>query len=305
MSKDFYSVLGVSKTASEAEIKKAYRSLAKKYHPDVNPNNKQAEDKFKEITEAYAVLSDSGKRKQYDTMGPGGFQSGFDFSEFFKGYQQRPSSGGSFHFTGGNGGFQFDSSGLEDIFETILGGGAARGGRGFGGGRRRGANPYEHFQQAPTQQFEMEIDFMTAARGGEIEAEISGKRKRIQVPKGIESGQKIRISGDGGAPDSIITLHVRPHPVFSREGDDVVSEVELTIIEASLGTTKNVETIDGTSEVKIPEGTASGSKLRLKQKGLHLRNGTRGDHLVKIKIVAPKKLSSKARELLEKLKSEI
>ena len=105
MSKDYYDILGVSKTATESEIKKSYRALAKKYHPDVNPNNKQAEDKFKEITEAYAVLSDSDKRKQCDTMGPGGFQSGFDFSEFFKGYQQRPQSGGaSFHFTGGNGG---------------------------------------------------------------------------------------------------------------------------------------------------------------------------------------------------------
>lgn len=299
MSKDFYNVLGVSKTASEAEIKKAYRSLAKKYHPDVNPNNKEAEDKFKEITEAYAVLSDSGKRKQYDTMGPGGFQSGFDFSEFFKGYQQQPGSG-SFHFRGGNGGFQFDASGLEDIFETMMGGAAA------GRGRSRARNPFEQYQQqAPTQQFEMEIDFLMAARGGEIEVDLSGKRKRIQVPKGIESGQKIRVSGDRGAPDSIITLKIRPHPTFSREGDDVVSEVELNIVEAAIGATKTVETIDGTSEVKIPGGTASGAKLRLKGKGMHLRNGSRSDHLVRVKIVPPKKLSAKAKELLEKLESEL
>ena len=305
MSKDYYDILGVSKTATESEIKKSYRALAKKYHPDVNPNNKQAEDKFKEITEAYAVLSDSDKRKQYDTMGPGGFQSGFDFSEFFKGYQQRPQSGGaSFHFTGGNGGFQFDASGLEDIFETILSGGATRG-RGFGS-RKRASNPFEHFQQpSQAQQFEMEIDFMTSARGGEIEVDIAGKRKRIQVPKGIESGQKIRISGDKQSPDAIIVLRVRPHPVFSREGDDIVSEIDLTIVEASLGATKTVETVDGSSEVKIPEGTSSGSKLRLKQKGLYLKNGSRGDHLVKIKIVSPKKLSNRARELLEKLKTEI
>lgn len=297
MSKDFYEILGVSKTASEGEIKKSYRTLAKKYHPDMNPGNKQAEDKFKEITEAYAVLSDAAKRKQYDTMGPGNFNSGFDFSEFSKGFQQHPGSG-SFHFTGGNGGFQFDASGLEDILGAFMGGGSRRRGRAQ-------RNPFEQFHQAPTQQFEMEIDFMTAARGGEIEAEISGKRKRIQVPKGIESGQKIRISGDGGSPDSIITLKVRPHALFVREGDDIVSEVELNIVEASLGVTKTVETIDGTSEVKIPAGTSSGSKLRLKSKGLHLKDGTRGDHMVRIKILAPKNLSAKAKELLEKLKSEI
>lgn len=297
MSKDFYEILGVSKTATESEIKKSYRTLAKKYHPDMNPGNKQAEDKFKEITEAYAVLSDASKRKQYDMMGPGNFQSGFDFSEFSKGFQQHPGSG-SFHFTGGNGGFQFDASGLEDILGAFMGGGSRRRGRAQ-------RNPFEQFQQAPTQQFEMEIDFMTAARGGEIEAEISGKRKRIQVPKGIESGQKIRISGDGGSPDSIITLKVRPHALFAREGDDIVSEVELNIIEASLGVTKTVETIDGTSEIKIPAGTSSGSKLRLKNKGLHLKDGSRGDHMVRIKILAPKNLSSKAQELLEKLKNEI
>lgn len=300
MAKDFYDILGISKTASEAEIKKAYRTLAKKYHPDVNPNNKQAEDKFKEITEAYAVLSDTDKRKQYDTMGPGGFQSGFDYSEFFKGYQQQsPGSGGSFHFSGGGGGFQFDMSGLEDIFEAFGGGGRGRKGR-------TSRNPFGgHGQEKPTQQFEMEIDFLLAARGGEIEIDISGKRKRVQIPKGIESGQKIRISGEGGQPDSIITLKIRPHPVFHREGNDVISDLSLSIIEASLGTTKNVETIDGSSEVTVPAGTSSGSKLRLKGKGLHFRDGSRGDLFVNIKIIAPKNISSKAKELLEKLKDEI
>lgn len=300
MSKDFYSTLGVAKTATEAEIKKAYRALAKKYHPDVNPNNKAAEDKFKEVTEAYAVLSDANKRKQYDTMGPGNFQSGFDFSEFSRGFQQHPGSG-SFHFGGGGQGFQFDASGLEDLFGAFMGGGAKR------GGRRQARNPFEQFQQneKPTQQFEMEVDFLSAARGGEMEIDLSGKRKRIQIPKGIESGQKIRVSGDGGQPDSIITLRIRAHPVFSREGDDIVSEVSLDIVEASLGTSKTVETVDGTSEIKIPAGTPSGSKLRLKNKGLYLKSGSRGDHMVKIKIVPPKDLSDKAKDLIKKLKDEI
>lgn len=298
MSKDFYNTLGVSKTATEAEIKKAYRALAKKYHPDVNPNNKAAEEKFKEVTEAYAVLSDPNKRKQYDTMGSG-FQSGFDFSEFSRGFQQHPGSG-SFHFGGGSGGFQFDASGLEDLFGAFMGGNARR------GGRRQSRNPFEGYQQQkPTQQFEMEVDFITAARGGEIEAELSGKRKRIQIPKGIESGQKIRVAGESGQPDSIIMLRIRPHPVFSREHDDIVSEISLDIAEATLGATKTVETIDGVSEVKVPAGTPSGSKLRLKGKGLYNRDGSRGDHMVRIKIVPPKNLSDKARDLIEKLKNEI
>ncbi len=300
MAQDFYEKLGVAKTASEAEIKKAYRTLAKKYHPDMNPNNKAAEDKFKEITEAYAVLSDAQKRKQYDTMGPGGFQSGFDFSEFSKGYQQHPGSG-SFHFSGGAGnGFEFDMSGLEDIFGSFMGGGGKK--------SRRGRNPFDGFRQAqekPTQQFEMEIDSLLAAKGGDIEVDISGKRKKVQIPKGIESGQKIRISGDQNQPDSIISLKIRPHPVFQREGDAIVSELSLDIIEATLGTTKNVETIDGMSEITIPPGTSSGSKLRLKEKGMYLKSGVRGDHFVRIKIVTPKNLSNKAKEILEKLKSEI
>lgn len=298
MSKDFYEILGVSKTASEGEIKKSYRTLAKKYHPDMNPGNKEAEDKFKEITEAYAVLSDASKRKQYDMMGPGNFQSGFDFSEFSRGFQQQPGSG-SFHFGSGGSGFQFDASGLEDILGAFMGGNARR------RGGARGRNPFEQYQQAPTQQFEMEIDFLMAARGGEMEVDLSGKRKQIQIPKGIESGQKIRVSGDAGSPEAIITLRVRPHPVFVREGESIVSDVELSIVEASLGVTKTVETIDGTSEVKIPAGTNSGSKLRLKNKGLYLKGGTRGDHMVRIKIIAPKNLSPKAQELLEKLKNEI
>lgn len=285
MANKFYDILGVDKSASQADIKKAYRALAKKYHPDVNPDDKEAEKKFKEITEAYAVLSDEQKRKQYDTFGgQGNFQSGFDFGEFFKGYQNQ-GQGSSFHFSGGpGGGFQFDMSGLEDIFEGFMG----------GGGRSRG---FHQYQQAPRhQEFEMEVDFMTAAKGGDVEVDLGGTRKRIKIPAGIQKGQKIRIS----SPQTTIKINVRPSSIYTRDGNNITSRVEISPIQAMLGDKINVETIHGKSQITIPAGTSSHGKLRLKGKGIQ-----GGDHFAEVKIVSPKKLSSKAKDLLEKLKKEI
>lgn len=285
MASDFYEILGVEKSASQAQIKKAYRSLAKKYHPDVNQGDKAAEQKFKEITEAYAVLSNDEKRKQYDAFGgQGSFQSGFDFGEFFKGYQGQSGQGSSFHFSGGpGGGFQFDMSGLEDIFE------------GFTGGGRTRSQGFRPRAQAP-QQFEMEIDFITAAKGGEVDIELGRSRKRIKIPAGIEPGQKIRISN----PETMIKINVRPSPDFTREGKNITSRISISVVQAMLGDTVSVPTIHGQSEVSIPAGTSSHGKLRLKGKGI---NG--GDHYAEVRIELPKKLSTKAKELVEKLSKEL
>ncbi|MCB1197958.1 MAG: J domain-containing protein [Deltaproteobacteria bacterium] len=292
MANDFYKTLGVEKTASQAEIKKAYRALAKKYHPDVNQNNPEAEEKFKQITEAYAVLSDESKRKQYDTFGgTGNFQSGFDYGEFFKGFQGQSGQGhSSFHFSGGQGGgFQFDMSGLEDIFESFMGG---------GGRRQQMHNPFgnrQGYASAPGQ-FEMEVDFLTAANGGEVEIEMQGGRKRVKIPAGINHGQKIRLSN----PETLIKINIRPSDIFTRDGNDIRSYATIDPIQALLGDKIKVATIAGQSEVTIPKCTSSHAKLRLKGKGIK-----GGDHYLEIKIQSPKKLSSKAQDLLSKLRKEI
>ncbi|MCB0326055.1 MAG: DnaJ domain-containing protein [Bdellovibrionales bacterium] len=295
MSKDYYQVLGVNKDASDAQIKSAYRALAKKYHPDVNQNNAEAEKRFKEITESYAVLSDPKKRQQYDAVGPSGFQSGFDFSDFFRGYQ----SGGqsqSFHFGGGRGGgFQFDMSGLEDIFEGFSG---------FGAGQSRGYGQQSYSQRPAHPSYQMNVDFMTAALGGNMDVDLGGKRKRITIPAGIESGKKIRISDDKQAA-VLIEVSVGAHPQFTRKALDIYSQLSLTIVEATLGGVFDVQTIHGHSQIKIPEGTSSGQSLRLSKKGIQKNSREVGDHYVQIKITSPKMLSEKSKNLLKKFQESL
>ncbi len=296
--KDFYKLLGVEKAATADVIKKAYRKLAKKYHPDMNPGDKAAEEKFKEITEAYAVLSDPEKRRQYDAMGPDGFRSGFDFSEFSRGgFRPRPGQR-VYHFTGGGpgGGFNFDFGGLEDIFGSMFGGGTVPRGAPAG---------FENFVGGGEDStYGVEVDFLTAAKGGEVELAVEGERLRVKIPPGVDTGQKIRLAGKGQGGrrgqrgDLYLEVSVRPDPVFERKGDDVHVEVPVTIVEAALGATVEVPTIDGISHVTLPEGTSSGAQLRLRSKGVYTRSGSRGDEYVRIKIAAPKKLDKKAKELL-------
>jgi len=295
MAKDFYKILGVEKSASEAEIKKAYRKLAKQYHPDFNPGNKAAEEKFKEVTEAYAVLSDTDKRRQYDAVGPEGFRSDFDFSQFFRGGFRPQPGQQTYHFSTGPGGrgFNFDFGGLEDIFGSFFGGG-----RGFETGEMSSAQDSEAA---------LEIDFLTAAKGGEVDVSVHGERLRTKIPPGVNSGQKIRLQGKG-APgrrgkrgDLYLVLHVRPHPQFERDGDNILVEAPVSFPVAALGGTVTVPTIDGNSEVKIPAGTSSGQKLRLREKGIYRRDGGRGDQYVKVMVTVPKNLDKKSRELIEQL----
>ena len=349
--KDYYEVLGVTKTASEDEIKKAFRKLARKYHPDVNrENSKEAEEKFKEANEAYEVLSNAEKRRQYDQFGHAAFDA---------------SQGGA----GGFGGFG-GAGGFNDIFDMFFGG---QSGFGFGGSRAAGP------ERGSDLRYDMELSFEQAAFGLETEikvprteecgtchgtgaaagthpetcpnckgtgqtqvvqntpfgrmvnvktcdrchgegkivhtpcsdcngrGKVRNKRKiKIKIPAGVDTGSRLRVSREGeagsrGGPpgDLYVYVFVKPHNLFTRDGNDVICEVPISIVQAALGGEVDVPTLDGKVNLRIPEGTQSGTILRMKEKGIpHLRGHGRGDELVRIKVVTPKKLTDRQRELL-------
>ncbi|MDL2281056.1 molecular chaperone DnaJ [Selenomonadales bacterium OttesenSCG-928-I06] len=351
--RDYYEVLGVSKNATEDEIKKAFRKLARKYHPDVNRENpKEAEEKFKEANEAYEVLSDADKRSQYDQFGHDAFsgQEGF----------------------GGFGGF---GGGFSDIFDMFFG----QGGAGFGAGGRPGP------ERGADLRYDMEISFEEAAFGLETEIQIprtedcptcdgtgaaegteietcsecqgtgqvkvtqstpfgrmmnikpcprckgegkviktpckkcSGrgrirvKRKiKIKIPAGVDSGSRLRVANEGesgqrggSSGDLYVFLFVKPHKLFTREGNDIICEIPISFVQATLGAEVEVPTLDGKVSLKIPEGTQSGSVFRIKGKGIaHLRGYGRGDQHVKVKVLTPVKLNDKQKELLKEFAKE-
>lgn len=358
--KDYYEVLGVSKTASQDELKKAYRKLALKYHPDRNKGNAEAEQKFKEISEAYGVLSDESKRAQYDQLGPDAFE------------QAQAGGAGGNPFGGGFGGFS--GSGMEDIFDMFFGGQGGRGGRSGNAGPQRGADL----------RFDLEITFEEAAFG--VEKEISlyrdeacehchgtgaepgskvetcpdchgtgyvrftqntmfgqmvnerpcskchgegkivsspckecrgkgtqkkNKRLKVKIPAGVDNGSRLRVSGEGeagakGGPngDLYVYLYVKQHKFFDRDGTTVLCEVPINIVQATLGAEIKVPTLDGQVTMKVPEGTQPGRVMRLKGKGIpSLRGDTRGDQLVKIKVVIPTKLNDKQKDALRAFES--
>ncbi|HZY90741.1 MAG TPA: J domain-containing protein [Gemmataceae bacterium] len=294
MPRDYYEVLGVARDASEADIKKAYRKLARQYHPDRNPGDKQAESNFKEVQGAYEVLSDKSKRANYDKFGFAGANAGAGGP-----------GGGPFRWggAGAEGGTQFDFQGfdpndLASIFRQFGGAGGMGGataedvGEVFGRrgrGRARRAKP-------PEAEAEISIPFMTAALGGKVPLRVDDHEIDLKVPAGVEDGKKLRLGGQGpGGGDLIVKLKVEPHPYFRREGNNLVLEVPLSVPEAVLGTTVEVPTLDGSRlMVKVPSGASSGARLRLRGKGL---NG--GDELIEIKVVAPKPADERSRELME------
>jgi molecular chaperone DnaJ len=287
--KDYYEILGVKKTASEAELKKAYRDLAKKYHPDKNKGNKEAENRFKEISEAYAVLSDKEKRDQYDRLGreafgPGGANpfAGFDFSEFMGG-------GGRGRRAGSGGGRRSTTVDFTDIFGDLFGGG----GRGGGGG----------FEAAPEPELQAEVtvDFRDAILGSTIGLQVNGDTIKVKIPEGIRDGQKIRVPRKGQAVQ--LTIHVRPHPFFDRRGDDIYIDLPVTIGEAIRGAEVDAPTIHGPVRMRIPPGTQGGRVMRLSGKGVKKKSGA-GDHYSRIMIVTPPAAPSEAVDAIEQAYTE-
>lgn len=301
MEKDFYATLGVDKSADASDIKKAYRKLAKKYHPDRNPGDTAAEAKFKEIGEAYAVLSDEGERQQYDairamagggarfTSGPGGATGG---------------AGGFEDILGGmfGGGTRFQTQGadgMEDILRMFTGGG---GGGGFGGFGRN--QP----QKGADTEASTRLPFRQAAEGAQVQLKINGKTTTVRIPAGVHDGQKIRLRGKGqpgsnGGPagDLVITVSVEPHPLFSMSGNNLKLTVPVTFAEAALGATVQVPTLDGsTVKVKIPAGTPSGRTLRVKNRGLKTSKGL-GDLHVTVEVAVPRRMSADAKKAVEAL----
>jgi DnaJ-class molecular chaperone len=279
MPRDYYEVLGVSRDASDSDIKKAYRKLARQYHPDRNPGDKQAETRFKEVQEAYEVLNDKTKRTQYDRFG---------FA--------RPGGGGQGPFRAdggaGPGGFEFQGVNPEDL-ESILG--AFGGGLGdmFGRrarGRGRAARPAESVEA------EVAIPFLKAALGGTVSLNVDGRTIDVRVPAGVEEGKKLRLAGQGpGGSDLLVRIKIEPHPYFRREGNNVVLDVPVSIPEAILGAKVDVPTLDGTHlTVKVPPGASSGARLRLRGKGI-----AGGDQFIEIKIVVPKVSDARSRELID------
>jgi molecular chaperone DnaJ len=310
--KDFYAILGVPPDADAAAIKKAYRKLARKLHPDQNPGNKSAEKRFKEIGEAYAVLSSPEERKQYDAIrsmshggarfssgGPGGGGAGFDdvFSNLFGG-GGAGGRGGNVRFNTGRG------DGGQPNLEDLLGGMFGQGGGGYGApsGPRRGADV-----QARTT-----LSFRDAVEGSTVTlSSADGSRITARIPIGVKDGQTIRLrgkgnAGDEGAPagDLMLTVQVDPHPVFGRDGNNLTVDLPVTFAEAALGATVSVPTLSGDPvKVRIAAGTPNGRVLRVKGRGIAAKDHT-GDLLAKVSVAVPQRLSDKAREALEVLRAE-
>ncbi len=305
---DYYETLGVGKGASESEIKKAYRKLAVKYHPDKTNGNKEAEEKFKKISEAYAVLSDKEKREQYDTYGSAGFHERYSQEDIFRGFDLndilrqfgfggasfRP--GGGFRTTQGAGGF-------ENFFTNAgMGGGCAG----------NGCRPQPMKGEDLTYEISVSLDDVLHGAEKTINLRQNGRDNNISVkiPKGIEAGKRLRLTGKGSvsptggsAGDLYLKINLAPHPVFTRDGEDLHMEKRIPFTEACLGTTIEVETLDGkTFKVKVPAGVQQEAKLRIKGHGLPSGPiGNRGDIYVKIAVQIPKKLSKEQKKAVKVL----
>jgi DnaJ-class molecular chaperone len=280
MKKDYYETLGVSKTSSPEEIKKAYRIKARKHHPDVD-KTAGADKTFKEINEAYQVLSDAQKKQAYDQFGHSAFEQG---AGGFGGGAGRQGGQQTYTWTGNMGDFSGAGFGgfsdPYDIFESIFG----------------SSSPFG--RQARLPRYVINIDFMDAIHGVQKEVEVEGKKQKIKIPPGVDNGSEIRFS------NFILVCQVSNHPKFRRRGYDVVSEHEISYSQAALGTEEEIETVDGKVKIRIPAGTQPGTQIRLKGRGIKRVSGpAKGDHYVIVRVKVPNKLNKKQKELLEELES--
>jgi curved DNA-binding protein len=296
--KDYYKILGVDRNADQKDIRKAYRGLARQYHPDVNPGDRTAQERFKEINEAYEVLSDPEKRQKYDQLGTswhqwqrmGGDPSGFDWGQWFTGQPGRVhvQYGNLDEILGGLGGFS-------DFFQTI-----------FGGMQR--ASGHTTPQRGRDYEQEVEITLEEAFRGTTRILSKDGRRLEVKIPPGAETGSRIRMAGEGGyggaKGDLYLRVKVAPHPRFSREGDDLHVEIPLDLYTALLGGEVRVPTLKGDIMLKIPPETQSGKTFRLQGQGMPNLKAPkkRGDLYAKVKVRLPQKLTPLERELFEELK---
>ncbi|PYK29677.1 MAG: hypothetical protein DME57_09555 [Verrucomicrobia bacterium] len=307
--RDYYDTLGVSKTATDDEIKSAFRKLARKHHPDVAKDKKAAEEKFKQINEAYEVLSDPEKRKKYDQLGanwnqPGGFQPPPGWG------QQQP--GGGFHQWGGDGGggveFEFGGTGFSDFFEAFFGGGRGRSAFGGFGGREatseRGADVEADILVTLEEALNGSTRTVSLRRGGSNKVE----KYQVKIPRGVHEGQRIRLAGEGEAGarggksgDLFLRVRLAKHPDFSVEGSDLIHEVKIAPSQAALGAELKLPTLEGSVKLKVPAGTQGGQRFRLRERGLPSASGTRGDLYVVTQIQIPKKLSEREREIWNQL----
>lgn len=298
---DPYATLGLSSGASLEDIKKAYRKLAKKYHPDLNPGNKEAEKKFKDLSHAFDLIGTAEAKAKWD-RGETDQQKQEQYEEYMRGggrqgprYGQTQGGGGRYSYSFG------EEMGDDDIFSQFFGGGGSS--RGYSGGR--GFNI-----PGQDETYTLEVDFKDAALGGETLITLpSGKKLQVKIPAGIGEGQKLKFKGLGGqgmgsAPpgDAYIEIHIRPSPNFKREGKDILSEVPISVFEALSGGEVPVETIDGNVLLKVPPGVSSGSRLRIKGKGAG-SGENRGNHLVELKIVTPKNPSPELQKRMSELAS--
>lgn len=294
---DYYSILGVSKNASADDIKKAYRKLARKYHPDINPNDEEAKKKFQQINEANEVLSDPKNRKKYDEYG----ENWKHAEEYEKARQQQAQNGGfadSSNFGGFGGGYSFsgDDEGFSDFFESLFGG------RGSSS-RRKGFKGQDYSA-------ELHLSLKDASQTHKQTLTINGKNLRITVPAGVANGQVIKLAGQGGSGsnggldgDLYITFVITEDPKFRRVGNDLYTTANIDLYKAVLGGEETVDTFDGKVKLKIAAGTQNETKVRLKGKGfpIYKKDGSYGDLFITFNINIPTKLTDEQRELFEKL----
>jgi len=313
MAQDFYDILGVKRNAKPGLIKKAYRKLARKFHPDVNPGDPTAETKFKEIQQAYSVLIDPRQREIYDQVGHEAFisgataapgQAGADFGDFRDIFSRQGGSagpGGRYTYT-----VHGDAADVSSLFEQLFN-------QGYGGAHSWQGSPFAGSTRAQVRQkgadrhLAVSITFDEAFNGKELTIkDRQGEKLKVRIPPGIDSGGKVRLAGrgepgiNGGPPgDLLLVITVQDHPYFKRKGDNIYLEVPVTFSEAALSATIEIPTMAGKVQMKIPAGTQSGQDFRLRGKGFARKGGpNRGDQIVTVEIAVPRQLDMRSRELL-------